>query len=79
MYQNIWDNTSIFNTSYPTHYVKMFNKISLKHLKPQENIENVSILINTLCNCVYYLNLNLPKTYPKTCKIPQKVTLSYTR
>lgn len=75
----MWDNTPIFNTSYSTHYVKMFNKISLKHLKSQENTKNVRILINTLCNYVYYLNLNSPKTYPKTCKFTQKVTPSDTR
>lgn len=79
MYQNIWDNISNFNIYYPTYYTKMFNKISLKHLKSQENTKNVSILINTLCNCVYYLNLNSPKTYPKTCKFTQKVTSSDTR
>lgn len=50
-----------------------------KHLKPQENIENVNVLINTLCDYVYYLDLNSTKTYPKTCKITQKVTPSDTR
>lgn len=75
----MWDNTPIFNTSYPTHCTKMFNKISLKHLKSQENDENVSVLINSLYKSVYYLNLNSTKTYPKTCKFTQKVTSSDTR
>lgn len=75
----MWDNTSIFNTSYSTHHVKLFNKILSKHLKSQENDKNVSILINSLYKPVYYLNLNSTKTYPKTCKITQKVTPSDTR